>query len=110
MNLKTTNMSYKIVQSEEIVWSDIDDRYILIIKEDNEIVGLNFMQGDELDLFKRDFDYIDHDLTDFYNSVKHCLSGNSQLDRVNQAIWAHFDYKNRKDERKTGFMRPQSGL
>jgi len=105
MNLKTNNMSYKSIESREIVWSGEDDRYILIIKEENEIVGLNFMQGDELDLFKRDFNDIDHDLTDFYNSVKYCLSGKCEVSRINQAIWAHFDYKNRKHERKYGFMR-----
>jgi len=93
-------MSYKIIESREIVWSSEDDRYILIIKEENEIVGLNCMQGDELDLFKRDFSDIDHDLTDFYNSIKPYLSGKCELERINQAIWAHFDYKNRKDERE----------
>jgi len=95
MNLKTTNMSYKIKQSKEIVWCDQDDRYIMVIKEDNEIIGLNFMQGDEFEFFTKHFDNIDHDLTGFYNSVKYCLSGESELDRINQAIWAHFDYKER---------------
>jgi hypothetical protein len=40
---------YKVVESREIVWCEYDDRYVLIVKEDNDIVGLNFMQGDELD-------------------------------------------------------------
>jgi hypothetical protein len=105
MNIKTNNMSYKIVESREIVWSEENDRYILIIREENEVVGLNYMQGDELDLFKRDFSDIDHPLTDFYNAIKYHLTGETELDRVNQAIWAHFDYKNRKHERKHGFMR-----
>ena len=103
-------MKYRIVQSEEIVWSEENDRYIMIKKENNEIIGLNFMQGEELEYFVEHYMDIDHKLTDFYNSVKDYLSGESELDRVNQAIWAHFDYKNRKHERKTGFMRPQSGL
>lgn len=98
-------MSYKIVESREIVWNEENDRYILIIREDNEVVGLNYMQGDELDLFKRDFSGIDYDLTDFYNSVKMYLCPDDQVNQINEAIWAHFDYKNRKFERKTGFMR-----
>lgn len=107
MNLKTSNMKYKIKQSTEIVWCDQDDRYIMVMKEENEIIGLNFMQGDEFEYFVEHFMDIDHELTDFYNSVKLYLSGDCELDRVNQAIWAHFDYKNRKHERKYGFMRPQ---
>ena len=107
MKLKTNNMSYKIIESREIVWCDEDDRHILIIRSNSEVIGLNYMQGDEFDHFVKHYNDIDHELTDFYNSIKHYLSGDSELDRVNQAIWAHFDYKNRKFERKTGFMRPQ---
>jgi hypothetical protein len=58
------------------------------------------MQGDELDLFKRDFSNIDYELTDFYNAVEPYLSGISRIDRINQAIWAHFAYKNLRDERE----------
>ena len=92
-------MSYKVVESREIVWCNDDDRYILIVKEDDEIVGLNYMQGDELDIFKEDFNYIDEELTDFYNAVKDYLRGNNELDRINAAIWAHFEYCNKKCER-----------
>ena len=105
MNLKTTNMSYKIIQSKEVVFCPDDDRHILIIKEDNEVIGINYCQGDDLEYFIDNFDEIDHDLTEFYNSVKYYLVGFSEIDRINQAIWAHFDYKNRFFERKTGFMR-----
>lgn len=107
MNLKTTNMSYKIIQSKEVVFSPDDDRHILIMKENNEIVGLNYCQGDDIEYFFEHFDEIDHDLTDFFHSIKYVLSGKCELSRINQAIWAHFDYKNRKHERKYGFMRPQ---
>ena len=98
-------MNCKIIESREIVWCNDDDRYILIIRSNNEIIGLNFMQGDELDVFKWGFSNIDPDLTDFYNATKLYLSGNSELDRVNQAIWAHFDYKNRKDDREYSIKR-----
>jgi hypothetical protein len=108
MNLKTSNMKYKIIQSKEVVFSPDDDRHILIMKEENEIIGLNYCQGDDLEYFFEHFDEIDHDLTEFYLSVKYYLTGETELDRINQAIWAHFDYKNRKHERKYGFMRPKS--
>ena len=32
-------MNYKVVESSEIVWCPGDDRYILIIKENDEILG-----------------------------------------------------------------------
>ena len=100
-------MSYKIIQSKEVVFSPDDDRHILIMKEHGEIIGLNYCQGDDLECFFDNFDEIDHDLTEFYLSVQYYLRGNSELAKINEAIWAHFDYKNRKHERKYGFMRPQ---
>jgi hypothetical protein len=93
-------MNYKVVESREIVWCDSDDRYILIIKENDAIVGLNFMQGDELDIFKRDFSNIDYDLTNFFNAVEPYLDGGDQVDRINGAIWAFHEYSVLRDERE----------
>ena len=101
-------MSYKIVQSKTIVFSPDDDRHILIIKEENEIIGLNYCQGDDLEYFIDNFDEIDHDLTDFYNSIKDYLdylTYETEVDKINAAIWAHFDYKNRKDAREYSIKR-----
>jgi hypothetical protein len=53
MNLKTNNMKYQIKQSKSSVWSPEDDRHILIMKEDNEIIGLNYCQGDEFRVLLR---------------------------------------------------------
>jgi hypothetical protein len=85
-------MEYKVVESREIVWCHSDDRYVLIIKEDDDIVGLNFMQGDELDIFKEEFNYVNAKLTDYYNAVAPYLGGESELDRINQAIWSYHAY------------------
>ena len=93
-------MDYKVVESREIVWCESDDRYILIIKENDAIVGLNFMQGDELDMFKRDFSYIDYDLTNFYNAVNLYLRGIDELDKINAATWAFHEYSVLRDERE----------
>ena len=93
-------MKYKVVESREIVWCNSDDRYILIIKENDEIIGLNYMQGDELDVFKRDFNYIDEELTDFYHSIEPYLDErNDEVGKINAAIWAYFEYCNKKCER-----------
>ena len=93
-------MEYQVRRSQEIIWCDRDDRYILLIKEDNEVIGLNYCQGDEFEFFKENFNGIDLELTDFFNSVKYYLGGECELDRVNQAIWAYFEFRNRRDERK----------
>jgi hypothetical protein len=81
------------VESKKIVWCHKDDRHVLIIKKYNEIIGLDFMQGNEvydLDIFSDG----DKDLTKFYNSVAPYLGGLTELDRINQAIWSWFDYIN----------------
>jgi hypothetical protein len=93
-------MEYKVVESKEIVWCPSDDRYILVIKSDDRIIGLNYMQGDELDIFKEDFTYVDEELTDFYKAVTPYLGDANELDRINQAIWAYFEFRNLSDTRK----------
>ena len=95
-------MEYKVVESREIVWCKWDDRYILIVKEGDDIVGLNFMQGDELDMFKENYSTIDTKLTDFYNAVCPYLvhEGTSEIGRINAAIWSYFEFRNLRNERE----------
>ena len=95
-------MEYKVVESKEIIWCEYDDRYILIVKEDDDVVGLNFMQGDELDIFKEKYNYVDEELTDFYNAVEPYLvhDGTSEVSRINAAIWQFFEFRNLRDNRK----------
>ena len=103
-------MNYKLITSSQIYFCSADDRHIIVIKEGDDIVGLNYMQGDEYQLFLEQYSDIDHDLTDFYNGVKYYLGGETELDRVNQAIWAYHDYYSRRDERETGFISLKKGL
>lgn len=84
----------KLVSSESIYWCESDDRYVRIIKNNHEVVGISYMQGDDYEAFNNDYAGIDEDLTNFYNSIQKYLSGTTEIDRINQAIWAHFDYKN----------------
>ncbi len=93
-------MDYKVVESTQIVWCHSDDRYVSITKQNDEVIGLSYMQGDDLDDFKEHFSEIDTDLTDFYNAVCDRLSGATEIDRINQAIWAHFNYRELRDERR----------
>lgn len=59
-----------LIKSKEIYWCDEHDRYVLVVREEGEIVGLNFMQGDDLVLFEENYSNIDDDLTNFYNCIK----------------------------------------
>jgi hypothetical protein len=93
-NPKKIVIMNELVKSKEIYWCQGDDRYVLIVREDGDIVGLNYMQGEGLEYFESTYGNIDVELTKFYNSVKAYLNGDTELDRINQAIWAHFDYEN----------------
>lgn len=93
-------MSYIKVQSEEIVFCPGDDRHIVIKREYDKIVGLNYCQGDDLEFFVENYMDIDHDLTDFYLSISPYLAQPNELDRINAAIWAHFEFKVRVYDRK----------
>lgn len=84
----------RLVKSESVYWCNDDDRYIRVFKVGMEVVGINYMQGDELDLFEERYKDIDEDLTNFYTALSPYLNGDTEIDRINQAIWAHFDYKN----------------
>jgi hypothetical protein len=93
-------MNYKLVESREIVWRENDDRYVLIVRENDEIIGLNWMQGDDLELFKEAYSMIDPDLTDFYNAIEPYLDErNDEIGKINAAIWAYFEYRNLRDSR-----------
>ena len=92
-------MNNKVLKSRRIIFCLGDDRIVLVVKEANEIVGLNYMQGDDLEYFK-DFKEIDQDLTDFFKVIEPHLIHDDQIDRITAAIWAHFEYRNLRDSRK----------
>lgn len=85
----------KLISSESVYWSNVNDRYIRVFKLGDEISGINFMQGDDYELFNDEYQGIDEDLTKFYNAIKPYLDErNDELDDINAAIWAWFEYKN----------------
>ena len=84
----------RLVSSESIYWCEGDDRYIRVFQVGDGITGINFMQGDDYELFNDEYQGIDEDLTNFYDATKDYLSGDTRIERINQAIWAWFEYKN----------------
>lgn len=92
------NSRVQLIQSNEIYFDNRNDRYILIIREKDEIIGLNFCQGDDFEVFCDNFNEIDHELTFFYKSiVPYLVDGQSEIDEINAAMWAYLEFKNLKD-------------
>jgi hypothetical protein len=92
-------MKNELIKSTQIYWCPGHDRHIYVVKENNDVVGLNFMQGDEYDLFEREFTSVDEDLTDFYNALASYLNGEDEIERINQAMWAYHAYDVLKNDR-----------
>ena len=87
-------MKYIKIVSEEIIFSHENDRHILIRKANDKIIGLNFCQGDDYDLFAEHYSGIDRDLTRFYQEVSGFINLDNEYDLINEVIWAWFRYKN----------------
>ena len=82
----------RVVRSRIEYWSDDYDRRVLIIKEGIEIVGIDFMQGDEPVDFSESNG--DKSVLTIYNASRVYLSGNDDLECVNQAINIWFELGN----------------
>lgn len=79
------------IQGKELYWCADDDRHIVVHTKNETIVGLVYCQGDDAEgLWDAP---IDEDLTSFFLAIEPMLSGATELERINQAIWAHFEYR-----------------
>jgi len=88
-----------VLEERRIVYCSGDDRTILILKQGDEVIGLNYCQGEvDINWFKANYGDIEEDLSFFYNAIAPYLGGETEVDRINQAIWAHFEYRNLKDQ------------
>jgi len=86
-SLEETNIDI----NSQIEWVQASDRYILIQKDENgEVVGLNYMQGKELELFKEEYSELDEELTYFYIRSKDLIKGDTELEVIDNAIWCFF--------------------
>jgi hypothetical protein len=89
-------MKNTIIKSKELHWCQDQDRHILVTKEDGFIVGLNYMQGDDSSDLEEPCLEIDEDLTRFFLILEPYLNGRTDIEKINQAIWAHLDYQDNK--------------
>jgi len=75
-------------------WSKENDRWLFIqYNKHNDIVGLNFMQGEEYDLFTKDWCKPDHGLFEFYQYMLMTFEierqSISRLDFINKVMWTY---------------------
>ena len=78
----------------EHVWNGENDRWIYIeYNKQSKIVGLNYMQGDEYQLFKKRWCVSDIGLTEFYQQQKYTFQiefeAVDSLSFVNSCMWAY---------------------
>ena len=81
------------IDKVEHIWCSSDDRWVHIeYCDQRKIIGLNFMQGDEYGLFKRDWCHSDEGLTEFYEQMLGTFSieaaSVSRLTFINKCMWA----------------------
>lgn len=70
-------------------WDKENDRWIMTSMDVYGEFGLNFMQGDEYDLFVKDYGKADPKLTAFYKTIleQDIVKGNTR-DIINKVCWA----------------------
>ena len=76
------------------LWNEHNDRWMYIeYDEDKQIIGLNFMQGDEYTMFKAHWCKPDQGMTDFYNQMLHTfpieLGSVGKISFINKCMWAY---------------------
>jgi hypothetical protein len=73
-------------------WCEKNDRWIYIEYDDNKIIGLNFMQGDEYEYFKEKWAHNDEALMAFYNAMLYTFpiekSSCNPIEFINKVMWA----------------------
>ena len=74
-------------------WSEKEDRWIYIeYNTQRKIVGLNFMQGDEYEHFKKSWAYNNEELMAFYTAMLYTFpiekASCNTLEFINKVMWA----------------------
>ena len=84
-------MNYDIDKVEH-VWCEDNDRWIYLeYNKQRKIIGMNFMQGDSYESFKKDWCNNDQGLTEFYNYMLYTFTiekaSVSTLSFINKCMW-----------------------
>ena len=93
-------MAHFTKHTTDHVWDKDHDRWIYIEKTKNSFeevseIELNFMQGDEYELFTAEHCKVDDDLSDFYLKCKNFFPAQHKSDTliqfINRVIWHYLD-------------------
>jgi len=81
----------------EHTWCEESDRWIYIERYASGYLGLNFMQGDEYDYFKKNWCEIDKGMSEFYSTMKNDLMKlrveMSEIEFIDKVMWIYFESK-----------------
>lgn len=92
-------MQTKHTTTRKIIWMPDSDRHIAVWWINDEISGINYCQGDDIDDIFKYYNKPDVELTAFYMSVVDLIrfkTGNL-YDQIDHAIWMHWDFQQNKD-------------
>ena len=78
----------------ENIWSADNDRWIYLeYNEQNKICGMNFMQGDEYEVFKAEYAENDRGLMEFYETMLYTFPieqvSVDTIAFINKVMWAY---------------------
>ena len=81
----------------EHIWYAESDRWIYIERYASGYLGLNCMQGDEYEYFKKHWCEIDRGVSEFYSTMKNDLmklrAEMSELEFIDKVMWIYFESK-----------------
>lgn len=91
MTRETHNNGDALLRVEH-VWCQQDDRWVYIEHYNSGYLGLNFMQGDEYELFKKGWCEMDRGLSEFYSENKDTIKKHSAattIETINATMWLY---------------------
>jgi hypothetical protein len=79
----------------EHIWYAESDRWIYIERYASGYLGLNCMQGDEYEYFKKNWCEIDRGMSEFYSTMKNDLmklrAEMSELEFIDKVMWIYLE-------------------
>ena len=87
----------------EHIWCKSNDRWIYLEYNNNEkLIGMNFMQGDDYEYFKKLWCKSDAGLIEFYNymifTFPHSHNIENKLSFINKCMWAFHTAISQREE------------
>ena len=86
-------MDNKKTLKVEHVWHEPCDRWIYIEYYDDQMIGLNYCQGDDYEYFKKEYCFVDKGLTEFYAIMCEDYNvekvSNTRTEFISKVMWTY---------------------